>query len=408
MVEINQNFLKLQNNYLFSRINQKVNVYKKKNPKAKIIRLGIGDVSLPIPKTITNAIQDAAKEMSQEETFRGYGPEQGYEFLREKIVKNDYEDKGITIDIEEVFVSDGAKCDVGNIVDLFSKNNVIAIPDPVYPVYLDTNVISGRSGEYDEYIQMYYDIVYMTASEENNFEPLPEELKKDVDIIYLCSPNNPTGVAMSKETLKKWVEYAQIHNSIILYDAAYEAFIQDENIPHSIYEIEGAKEVAIEFKSFSKTAGFTGLRCAYTVIPKELQIENISINELWNRRQCTKFNGVSYVIQKGAEAVYSEDGKGKLKENIQYYQENARMIKEGLAKIGIDAYGGVNAPYIWMKIPNKMKSWYFFDLLLEKTQIVGTPGIGFGPSGEGYFRLSAFGKQEDTQEAITRIETLKI
>lgn len=408
MVEINQNFLKLQNNYLFSRINQKVNVYKKKNPKAKIIRLGIGDVSLPIPKTITNAIQDAAKEMSQEETFRGYGPEQGYEFLREKIVKNDYEDKGITIDIEEVFVSDGAKCDVGNIVDLFSKNNVIAIPDPVYPVYLDTNVISGRSGEYDEYIQMYYDIVYMTASEENNFEPLPEELKKDVDIIYLCSPNNPTGVAMSRETLKKWVEYAQIHNSIILYDAAYEAFIQDENLPHSIYEIEGAKEVAIEFKSFSKTAGFTGLRCAYTVIPKELQIENISINELWSRRQCTKFNGVSYVIQKGAEAVFSEDGKGKLRENIQYYQENARMIKEGLAKIGINAYGGVNAPYIWMKIPNKIKSWDFFDLLLEKTQIVGTPGIGFGPSGEGYFRLSAFGKREDMQEAITRIKTLKI
>lgn len=407
MVELNQNFLRLQDNYLFSTINQKVNLYKKQNPEDKIIRLGIGDVSLPIPNVITNAIKDAAEEMSKEKTFRGYGPEQGYEFLREKIVKNDYIDKGIDIDIEEIFVSDGAKCDVGNIVDLFSTDNVVAIPDPVYPVYLDTNVISGRSGEYDEDIQMYYDIVYMTASKENHFEPVPEELKKDVDIIYLCSPNNPTGVAMSRETLKKWIKYAQVHNSIILYDSAYEAFIQEKDIPHSIYEIEGAKQVAIEFRSFSKTAGFTGLRCAYTVIPKELRIDKISINQLWNRRQCTKFNGVSYVIQRAAEAVYSEEGKEQLKKNIQYYQENARIMKEGLSEIGIKAYGGINAPYIWLETPDKMKSWKFFDMLLEKIQIVGTPGVGFGPSGEGYFRLSAFGNRQEIQEAMERFKKLE-
>lgn len=408
MVNINKNFLMLQNNYLFSTINDKVEKYQEGHPDKKVIRLGIGDVTLPLPKCITKAIQDATEEMSVQETFRGYGPEQGYEFLRIKILENDYEEKGIHLDIDEIFVSDGSKCDVGNIVDLFEKDNVVAIPDPVYPVYLDTNVIAGRSGEYDEQIQMYYDIVYMQSSEKNHFEPLPEELKKDVDIIYLCSPNNPTGMAMSKESLKKWVEYAQVHHSIILYDAAYEAFIQDENIPHSIYEIEGAKKVAIEFRSFSKTAGFTGMRCAYTVIPKELKIENVSINQLWNRRNSTKFNGVSYIIQRGAEAVYSEEGKKELRKNIQYYQENARMMKENLSKIGLEVYGGVNAPYIWVKLPDKMKSWDFFNILLEKMQIVGTPGVGFGPSGEGYFRFTSFGNRKDVIEAIKRIRKMKI
>lgn len=408
MVNINKNFLMLQNNYLFSTINDKVEKYQEGHPDKKVIRLGIGDVTLPLPKCITKAIQDATEEMSVQETFRGYGPEQGYEFLRIKILENDYEEKGIHLDIDEIFVSDGSKCDVGNIVDLFEKDNIVAIPDPVYPVYLDTNVIAGRSGEYDEQIQMYYDIVYMQSSEKNHFEPLPEELKKDVDIIYLCSPNNPTGMAMSKESLKKWVEYAQVHHSIILYDAAYEAFIQDENIPHSIYEIEGAKKVAIEFRSFSKTAGFTGMRCAYTVIPKELKIENVSINQLWNRRNSTKFNGVSYIIQRGAEAVYSEEGKKELRKNIQYYQENARMMKENLSKIGLEVYGGVNAPYIWVKLPDKMKSWDFFNILLEKMQIVGTPGVGFGPSGEGYFRFTSFGNRKDVIEAIKRIRKMKI
>lgn len=408
MVNINKNFLMLQNNYLFSTINDKVEKYQEGHLDKKVIRLGIGDVTLPLPKCITKAIQDATAEMSVQETFRGYGPEQGYEFLRTKILENDYEEKGIHLDIDEIFVSDGSKCDAGNIVDLFEKDNIVAIPDPVYPVYLDTNVIAGRSGEYDEQIQMYYDIVYMQSSEKNHFEPLPEELKKDVDIIYLCSPNNPTGMAMSKESLKKWVEYAKVHHSIILYDAAYEAFIQDENIPHSIYEIEGAKKVAIEFRSFSKTAGFTGMRCAYTVIPKELKIENVSINQLWNRRNSTKFNGVSYIIQRGAEAVYSEEGKKELRKNIQYYQENARMMKENLSKIGLEVYGGVNAPYIWVKLPDKMKSWDFFNILLEKMQIVGTPGVGFGPSGEGYFRFTSFGNRKDVIEAVGRMRKMKI
>ena len=398
MVKVNKNFLRLQQNYLFSTIAKKVKQYQEEHPDKNIIKLGIGDVTLPIPVTITEAIKRATDEMKNKVTFRGYGPEQGYDFLRER---------NIDIDLDEVFVSDGAKCDTGNIVDLFDKNCIVAITDPVYPVYLDTNVIAGKSGEYDEERGTYDRIVYMKSTEENNFEVSPEDLSRDVDLIYLCSPNNPTGTVLRKETLIKWVEYAKKHHSVILYDGAYEAYIQEKNVPHSIYEIEGAKEVAIEFRSFSKTAGFTGLRCSYTIIPKELKVEGVSLNELWNRRQCTKFNGVPYIIQRAAEAVYSKEGTKKIKQNITYYRQNAKIIKEGLDKIGINSYGGENSPYIWMKVPNNMKSWDFFDILLEQANVVGTPGVGFGPSGEGYFRLTAFGDRENTIEAIKRIQSLK-
>jgi len=407
MVKVNKNFLRLQQNYLFSTIAKKVKQYQEEHPDKNIIKLGIGDVTLPIPVTITEAIKRATDEMKNKETFRGYGPEQGYDFLREKIIKYDYQQRNIDIDLDEVFVSDGAKCDTGNIVDLFDKNCIVAITDPVYPVYLDTNVIAGKSGEYDEDRGTYDRIVYMKSTEENNFEVSPEDLSRDVDLIYLCSPNNPTGTVLRKETLIKWVEYAKKHHSVILYDGAYEAYIQEKNVPHSIYEIEGAKEVAIEFRSFSKTAGFTGLRCSYTIIPKELKVEGVSLNELWNRRQCTKFNGVPYIIQRAAEAVYSKEGTKKIKQNITYYRQNAKIIKEGLDKIGINSYGGENSPYIWMKVPNNMKSWDFFDILLEQANVVGTPGVGFGPSGEGYFRLTAFGDRENTIEAIKRIQSLK-
>ena len=407
MVKVNKNFLRLQQNYLFSTIAKKVKQYQEEHPDKNIIKLGIGDVTLPIPVTITEAIKRATDEMKNKVTFRGYGPEQGYDFLREKIIKYDYQQRNIDIDLDEVFVSDGAKCDTGNIVDLFDKNCIVAITDPVYPVYLDTNVIAGKSGEYDEERGTYDRIVYMKSTEENNFEVSPEDLSRDVDLIYLCSPNNPTGTVLRKETLIKWVEYAKKHHSVILYDGAYEAYIQEKNVPHSIYEIEGAKEVAIEFRSFSKTAGFTGLRCSYTIIPKELKVEGVSLNELWNRRQCTKFNGVPYIIQRAAEAVYSKEGTKKIKQNITYYRQNAKIIKEGLDKIGINSYGGENSPYIWMKVPNNMKSWDFFDILLERANVVGTPGVGFGPSGEGYFRLTAFGDRENTIEAIKRIQSLK-
>ena len=406
MVKVNNNFLKLQDSYLFSTIAKKVKAYQKEHPDKKIIKLGIGDVTLPIPNSIKLAMEKAVEEMNHKETFRGYGPEQGYEFLREKIIKYDYQKRNIEIDISEVFVSDGAKCDTGNIVDLFDTDNIVAISDPVYPVYLDTNVISGRSGEYIQNKGVYENIEYMKLTQENNFEIHPKDLSRRVDLIYICSPNNPTGTVLNKDILKEWVEYAKQNNSIILYDAAYEAYIQEENIPHSIYEIEDAKKVAIEFKSFSKTAGFTGLRCAYTIIPKELNIKGVSLNDLWKRRQCTKFNGVSYVTQKGAEAVYSEEGMKEIRENIKYYQDNAEIIKKGLDDAKIDYVGGINAPYIWLKVPNNMKSWEYFDLLLQKANIVGTPGVGFGPSGEGYFRLTAFGDREDTIEAMRRIKEL--
>lgn len=410
MININENFLNLQDSYLFSTIAKKVAEFSKVNPDKKIIKLGIGDVTRPIVPAVIEAMHKAVDEMAEQNSFKGYGPEQGYEFLREKISENDYKKRGIDIAIDEIFVSDGAKCDCGNIVDIFGIDNKIAITDPVYPVYLDTNVMSGRSGKYDEKTGKYENIVYMPATAENNF--IPELPKEKVDIIYLCFPNNPTGTTLPKEELKKWVEYAKENSAIILYDSAYEAFISDENVPHSIYEIEGAKDVAIEFRSFSKTAGFTGVRCAYAVVPKNLygftkDGEKVSINKLWNRRQCTKFNGVSYVVQKGAEAVYSKEGQEQIKENISYYMENARIIREGLEKAGFTVFGGKNAPYIWLKVPEGLSSWEFFDKLLTKANVVGTPGVGFGPSGEGYFRLTAFGTKENTIEAMDRIKNMK-
>ena len=389
-MNINNNFLKLQDNYLFSKINMKVNDYIKENPKAHIIRLGIGDVTRPIPKVVIEAIKKASDEMGKEESFRGYGPEQGYEFLRNIIVENDYKNLGIEKD--EVFISDGSKCDTGNFIEVFEKGINVAIPNPVYPVYLDTNIMYGNN------------IIYMNLCEENNFEPIPEELAEVPDLIYICSPNNPTGVGMKKDLLKKWVDYASKNNSIILFDAAYEAYISQNDIPHSIYEIEGAKKVAVEFRSFSKTAGFTGLRCAYTIVPKEINCKGNSLNKLWNRRQSTKFNGVSYIIQRGAEAIYSEEGKEEVNKNIKYYIENAKIIKDRLDKLEIKSYGGINSPYIWFKIPKEMKSWDFFDLLLEKYNIVGTPGVGFGSKGEGFFRLTSFGKREDIIEAMERLK----
>lgn len=402
MIQINENYLKLQDSYLFSTIAKKVADFQAKNPDKKVIKLGIGDVTLPIAPKIIEALHKATDEMGKKETFKGYGPEQGYDFLREKIVEWDYQKRGISIEKDEVFISDGAKCDTGNIQELFSENNTIAITDPVYPVYLDTNVMAGRTGSFNKNTGRFEKVVYMPATAENNFEP--ELPKEKVDMIYLCFPNNPTGTVLNKEQLEKWVKYAKENKCIIFFDSAYEAFITEENVPHSIYEIGGAKEVAIEFRSFSKTAGFTGVRCAYTVVPKALKVGEVSLNTLWNRRQCTKFNGVPYITQKAAEAVYTEEGQKQIKENIAYYRENARIIKEGLEQAGYTVYGGENAPYIWLKVPNGMTSWKFFDQLLEEKNIVGTPGSGFGPSGEGYFRLTAFGSRENTIEAMNRIK----
>ena len=352
----------------------------------------------------------AVDEQAHSETFRGYGPEQGYDFLREKIKEYDYKTRGVDIDISEIFVSDGAKCDCGNIVDIFAKDNKVAITDPVYPVYLDTNVMAGRSGKYDKESGKYKNIVYIPATSENNF--VPQLPKEKVDMIYLCYPNNPTGTTLTKVQLVEWVKYAKENKAIILFDAAYEAFISDEDVPHTIYEIEGAKEVAIEFRSYSKTAGFTGIRCAYIIIPKELKGytesgEEVELNKLWNRRHCTKFNGVSYVTQRAAEAIYTDEGKRQVRENINYYKENAKIIKQGLEEAGYTVYGGTNSPYVWLKLPDGMKSWDFFDKLLSEANVVGTPGVGFGPSGEGYFRLTGFGTKENTKEAIERIKNMK-
>ncbi len=410
MIKINENFLELQDSYLFATIAKKVAEYSKENPNCKIIKLGIGDVTRPIPNAILQAMHKAVDEMGQGETFRGYGPEQGYDFLREKIREYDYKSRGVDIELDEIFISDGAKCDCGNIVDIFAKDNKVAITDPVYPVYLDTNVMSGRSGKYNEEKGIYENIVYIPVTSKNNF--VPELPKEKVDIIYLCYPNNPTGTTLNKEELKKWVDYAKENKAIILYDAAYEAFISDENVPHSIYEIDGAKEVAIEFRSFSKTAGFTGLRCAFIVVPKELngyteKGKPVQLNKLWNRRHCTKFNGVSYVTQRAAEAVYTEEGRKEIEENIKYYKENAKIIKRGLEEAGYTVYGGTDSPYVWLKLPDGMKSWDFFDKLLKEANVVGTPGVGFGPSGEGYFRLTGFGTKENTIEAIDRIKNMK-
>ena len=410
MSYINENFLELQDSYLFSTIAKKVAEYTENNSEKEVIKLGIGDVTKPIVPACIEAMHKAVDEIGTIEGFKGYGPEQGYEFLRKAIAINDYKLRKIEIEEDEIFVSDGAKCDCGNIVDIFAKENKVAITDPVYPVYLDTNVMSGRSGKYNEETGKYENIIYLPVTAENNFKP--ELPKEKVDIIYLCFPNNPTGTVLTKQELKEWIDYAKENKAIILYDSAYEAFIEEENIPHSIYEIEGAKEVAIEFKSFSKTAGFTGVRCAYTVVPKQVkgytkEGEEISLNKLWNRRTTTKFNGVSYIVQRAAEATYSEEGKKQIEENIKYYKENAKIIKQGLEKAGFKVYGAINSPYIWLKVPEGISSWEFFDKLLKEVNIVGTPGSGFGPSGEGYFRLTAFATRENTIKAMQRIENWK-
>lgn len=410
MINVNENFLNLQKNYLFVTVVKKTEEYVKKHPDAKIIKLGVGDVTRSIPKPILDAMNKATAELGVKETFKGYGPEIGYDFLKEKIKEFDYKRLGIDIDISEIFISDGINSDCGNIVDLFSEDNKVAIADPVYPVYLDTNVMSGRSGKYNEETKKYENIVYLPVTAENNF--IPELPKEAVDMIYLCYPNNPTGTVLTRAELKKWVDYARENKAIILFDAAYEVFVSDEDVPHSIYEIEGAKEVAIEFKSYSKTAGFTGIRCAYAVVPKEVKAytkngEAVELNRLWDRRQCTKFNGASYISQRAAEATYTEEGRKQILENINYYRENAKIIKRGLEEAGYTVYGGVNSPYIWLKVPNGLTSWEFFDKLLNEINVVGTPGVGFGPSGEGYFRLTAFGTRENTIEAIERIKNMK-
>lgn len=406
MAQINDNFIKIPATYLFSEIAKRVAQHKKENPTAPIIRMGIGDVSLPLPDASVDAMIVAANEQRSAETFRGYGPEQGYAFLRDAIVENDFKSKGISIEADEIFVSDGAKSDTGNIGDIFDVNNRVAITDPSYPVYVDTNAMGGRAGEPTE-SGAWTNLVYLPCNAENNFVPaLPTE---KVDLVYLCYPNNPTGTTLTKEQMTVWVKYAKANNVIILFDAAYEAFITEENVPHSIYEIEGAKEVAIEFRSFSKTAGFTGTRCGYTVVPKQLMGtsstgEKVQINKLWNRRQTTKFNGTSYIVQRAAEATYSTEGKKQVKALIAFYTENARIIREGLLKARYTIFGGVNAPYIWAKAPVGMGSWDYFDYLLKEKNIVTTPGAGFGVSGEGYVRFSAFGSRENTIEAMKRLE----
>lgn len=406
MAFINENFIKIPATYLFSEIAKRVAQHKEANPEAKIIRMGIGDVSLPLPDASVDAMISAAEEQRHAATFRGYGPEQGYAFLRESIVANDYTAKGLDIEADEIFVSDGAKSDTGNIGDIFSSDNKVAITDPSYPVYVDTNAMAGRAGE-PSVSGAWTNLVYLPCNAENNFVPaLPTE---KVDIIYLCYPNNPTGTTLTKDQLAVWIDYAKKNKSVILFDAAYEAFITEENVPHSIYEIEGAKDVAIEFRSFSKTAGFTGTRCGYTVVPKQLMAytengEAVALNKLWNRRHTTKFNGTSYVVQRAAEATYSEAGKKQVRALIDFYTENARIIREGLLKAGYQIFGGVNAPYVWAKAPEGMSSWEYFDYLLKEKNIVTTPGAGFGASGEGFVRFSAFGSRQDTIEAMKRLE----
>lgn len=405
MALINEHFLKLPNNYLFSDIAKKVNSFKVTHPKEKIIRLGIGDVTQPLAPAVIQAMHKAVDDMTSKETFHGYGPEQGYSFLIDTIIKNDYASRGITLEPSEVFVSDGAKSDTGNIGDILRHDNSIGVTDPVYPVYIDSNVMSGRAGVLEN--GRWSNVVYIPCVAENGF--IPDLPSRRVDILYLCYPNNPTGTTLSKDELKKWVNYALANDVLIMYDAAYEAYIQNPEIPHSIYEIRGAKKVAIEFRSFSKTAGFTGVRCGYTVVPKELngftlEGKRVSLNKLWNRRQCTKFNGASYITQRGAEAVYSPEGKVQVREIIDYYMTNARIMREGLSQCGFEVYGGEDAPYLWIKAPKGLTSWKFFEKLLYEVYIVGTPGVGFGPSGEGYLRLTAFGDRDDTLEAMARLK----
>lgn len=409
MIKINENFLKLQAGYLFPEVGRRVRSYKAKNPDARIISLGIGDVTQPLPPAIIEAMHIAVDEMSHVETFHGYDDSGvGYEFLRKAIIENDYKARGADIDIDEIIVSDGAKCDTGNIQEIFGLDNVVAVSDPVYPVYVDTNVMAGRTGRAAGQGR-YEGIIYMPCTEENNF--VPDLPKEKVDLIYLCFPNNPTGAVATKDNLAEWVNYAHNNKAVILFDAAYEAYISDPDIPHSIYEIDGAKDVAIEFRSFSKTAGFTGVRCAFTVVPKQLVAYTksgraVELNPIWKRRQCTKFNGVSYITQVGATAVYTEEGKKQIRQIIDIYMNNAALIRQSLTKLGYRVYGGVNAPYIWMKTPEGVSSWEFFDLLLSKANVVCTPGAGFGSAGEGYVRLTAFVQPESVKEALERIKDI--
>lgn len=410
VVRINDNYLKLKSSYLFVEVARREAEFQKNNPEADIIKMGIGDVTKPLAPAVVEAFKNAVDEMGKADTFRGYGPEQGYDFLAKTIIENDYAPYGVEFSENEIFISDGAKCDTGNIQEIFDLGNTIAVTDPVYTVYVDTNVMAGRTGEMKD-DGMYEGLVYLKCNAENGF--IPELPSEKVDIIYLCYPNNPTGTTLTKDQLKVFVDYAKENKSIILFDAAYEIFINEDDVPHTIYEIEGAKEVAIEFRSFSKTAGFTGTRCAYTVVPKELvgydsQGNAVSINELWNRRQTTKFNGVSYPVQVAAAATYSKEGKKQVRESIDYYMENAKIIRESLSDLGLEVYGGINSPYIWVKTPNGMDSWAFFDLLLNEANVVGTPGSGFGPSGEGYLRLTAFNTLENTKEAMERISKLDL
>ncbi|MDY7012161.1 MAG: LL-diaminopimelate aminotransferase [Cyanobacteriota bacterium] len=405
MATLNDNYFKLKAGYLFPEIARRVNAFAQAHPEAKIIKLGIGDVTEPLPEACRAAMIQAVEDQGDRATFKGYGPEQGYAWLREKIARYDFQARGCEVDASEIFISDGSKCDTGNILDIFGKNNTIAVTDPVYPVYVDTNVMAGHTGESNERGE-YEGLVYLPISADNNFTAdLPSQ---NVDLIYLCFPNNPTGATATKEYLKTWVDYAKANGSIIFFDAAYEAFITDPALPHSIYEIEGARDCAIEFRSFSKNAGFTGTRCALTVVPKTLTAKTSAGTDaelwpLWNRRQSTKFNGVSYIVQRGAEAVYSEVGQAQVKELIGFYLENAKIIREKLAEVGLTVYGGINAPYIWLKTPAGLSSWDFFDKLLQTCNVVGTPGSGFGAAGEGYFRISAFNSRENVNEAMKRI-----
>lgn len=391
-MRVNEHYKDLQESYLFSTIARKVSAYQAAHQEADIVRLGIGDVTRPLCPAVVEAMTQAVREMGEAATFRGYGPEQGYDFLRDA-VKEEYAGRGVALERDEIFISDGAKSDVGNILDLFDRDNAVLVPDPVYPVYVDTNLMAGRT------------ILYLDAGEENGFLPMPDPSVR-ADLIYLCSPNNPTGAVYTREQLRQWVDYARECGGIILFDAAYEAFVADAALPRSILEIPGARECAVEFCSLSKTAGFTGTRCAYTVVPKQLCRNGVSLNGYWARRQATKFNGVSYIVQRGAQAVYSEAGQAQIRETIAYYQENAKIIREGLAAAGFTAYGGVNAPYIWLKCPDGLKSWDLFDLLINRVYVVGTPGQGFGEQGEGYFRLTAFGTRENTCKAVERIKSL--
>ena len=408
-VNVNEYYGNIQNNYLFVEIARRVDKYQEEHPDSDLIKMGIGDVTRPLTKSVIKAFHDAVDEMGQADTFRGYGPEQGYDFLIEDVIKNDFNPLGIELKNSEVFISDGAKCDTGNFQELFSQDNIIAVTDPVYPVYVDSNVMAGRSGKIVD-DGFYENIVYLPCTSENNFVPALPDV--DVDIIYLCFPNNPTGTTLTKDQLKVWVDYAKENDALILFDAAYEAFISTDNVPHSIYEIEGAKEVAVEFRSYSKVAGFTGTRCGYCVVPEEVYVKNslgerVQLNPLWNRRQSTKFNGVSYPVQRAAQAIYTPEGRAEIQENLDYYMKNAKVIRESLEDIGLEVYGGIDSPYIWFKTPNQIDSWTFFDILLDEANVVSTPGAGFGPSGEGYIRLTAFNTYEKTVEAMERISKLE-